>query len=338
MTLKLSICIPTYNFGEFIGQTLDSIVPQLSSEVEVIVLDGGSTDETAEAVAARRSECKQLSYLKQDFRGGIDRDIEKAVSFAQGEYCWLFSADDIMLPDAIEKVLEAIKSCNDVYICEHDLCNLTMEPICEYPPFYNISHAEFFNLGDISQRERYFRLARTSEAFFSFMSGPIFRKDIWDRAVVPESFRDTCWIVAGHLLSMIPRGITVKYLGEKLLHKRGENDSFSDQGVVNRCRIAIESFQHVGNTVFGEQSAEAFHIRRVLQFDIPLRSLLWAKLMTTKSPSMESIVTLNRIAEMHYADPGIGNWVKFALYKIFSPVLLGLVFEFKGLLRKRNGK
>ena len=336
--IRLSICIPTYNFGKFIGETLDSIIPQLTSAVELIVLDGGSTDETAEVVAARQCQYKQLIYIPQGFRGGIDRDIEKVVSFVQGEYCWLFSADDIMLSGAIEKVLEAIKSNDDVYICEHVLCNLKMEPICEYPPFNNISHSMMFDFRDMSQRKKYFRLARTSEAFFSFMAGPIFKKDIWDDAKVPESFRDTCWIVAGHLLSMIQNGITVNYLAEKLLHKRGENDSFSDRGVVNRCRISVESFQHVGNTIFGELSEEAFHIRRVLQFDIPLRSLLWAKLKAAESPATESIVVLNRIAKIHYADPGVGNWVKFTLYKIIPPVVLGLVTWFKRLLRKRNGR
>lgn len=338
MTLKLSICIPTYNFGRYIGQTLDSILPQITKEVEVIILDGGSTDETGEVVVARQRDYEQLAYFHQDFRGGIDRDIEKVVSLARGKYCWLFSADDIMLPGAIDKVLDAIKSNDDVYICEHIMCNLDMAPISDHPPFSNLRHPWLFNLGDAAQRKNYFRMARTSEAFFSFMSGPIFKKEVWDGAKVPESFRDTCWIVAGHLLSMIPKGITVNYLNEVLLHKRGENDSFSDRGLVNRYRIAIEAFQHVGNSVFSEHSEEAFQIRRVLQFDIPLSSLLAAKMKSAKSPATESIVVLNRIAEAHYADPGVGNWLKFALYKILPPVVLGLISRMKRLLRMRNEK
>lgn len=336
--IRLSICIPTYNFGKFIGQTLDSLLPQVSAEVEVVVLDGGSTDDTANVVASRQRDYAQLIYYYQSFRGGIDRDIEKVVSLARGKYCWLFSADDIMLPGALDKVLEAIKSIDDIYICEHVLCNLKMEPICEYPPFNKISRSKLFNLDNIAQRQEYFRLARTSEAFFSFMSGPIFKKEIWDSANVPESFRDTCWIVAGHLLSMIPKGLTVNYLGEKLLHKRGDNDSFADRGVVNRCRIAIEAFQHVGNTVFGERSEEAFHIRRVLQFDIPLRNLLAAKLQAARNPATEEITVLNRIVKMHYADPSISNWMKLVLYKILSPRILEMVSGLKRLLRKRNGK
>jgi abequosyltransferase len=338
MTIKLSICIPTYNFGKFIGQTLDSIVPQLSTEVELIVLDGGSTDETAKVVAIRQLDCEQLTYVHQGFRGGIDRDIETVITLSRGKYCWLFSADDIMLPGAIDKVLDAIKSNDDVYICEHVLCNLEMEPICEYPPFNNINHSMLFNLDSILQRKNYFRLARTSEAFFSFMSGPIFKREVWDGVKVPESFRDTCWIVAGHLLSMIPKGMTVNYLGEKLLHKRGGNDSFSDRGVVNRCRIAIEAFQHVGNTIFGRDSEEAYHIRRVLQLDIPLLNLMVAKYQAAKNPSTEDIKVLNRIVKMHYADPSVGNWIKFALYKMLPLVVLNVASQLKGLLRKCNGK
>lgn len=336
--IRLSICIPTYNFGAFIGQTLDSILPQITKEVEVIVLDGGSVDETGEVVVARQRSCEQLVYFRQDFRGGIDRDIEKVVSLARGKYCWLFSADDIMLPGAIDKVLDAIKSSDDIYVCEHILCNLEMTPISDYPPFDGLRHPRRFNLGDAEQRKEYFRMARTSEAFFSFMSGPIFKKEVWDGAKIPESFRGTCWIVAGHLLSMVSKGITVNYLNEKLLHKRGENDSFSDLGVINRYRIAIEAFQHVGNSVFGEHSEEAFHIRRVLQFDVPLRSLLSAKLKAAKNPATEDVMILNRIARAHYADPGVGNWLKFSLYKILPPVVLGLISRVKILLRTCNGK
>ncbi|RFC34919.1 MAG: abequosyltransferase [Candidatus Nitrotoga sp. SPKER] len=332
--IQLSICIPTYNFGKFIGQTLDSLLPQVSENVEVIVLDGGSIDNTAEIVSIRQRENPMLTYHYQSFRGGIDRDIEKVVSLAKGQYCWLFSADDIMLPGAVNKILEAIKSNDDVYICEHVLCNLQMDPIRKHPPFNKISGSRLFNLGDASQRKEYFRLARSSEAFFSFLSGPIFKKTIWDRANIPESFRNTCWIVAGHLLSMVSKGLTVNYLGETLLHKRGENDSFADRGMVNRYRIAIEAFHHVGNSVFGKFSEEAFHIRRVLQLDIPVRYLILAKLRAAENQDKEDIKVLNRLVIMHYADPSLSNWMKYALYKAALPFTIKMYFDFKNLWRK----
>lgn len=334
MNFKLSICIPTYNFGQFIGQMLDSLLPQITKEVEVIILDGGSTDETAEIVTARQRDFSQLTYFYQNYRGGIDRDIEKVVSLARGKYCWLFSADDIMLPGAIDKLLEAIKSNDDVYLCEHVLCNLEMEPICKYPPFNNMSHPRLFNLGDASQRKEYFRSARTSEAFFSFLAGPIFKKEIWDSAEVPESFRGTCWIVAGHLLSMVPKGITIKYLGEAFLYKREGNDSFSNGSLVNRCKIGIENFQHIVNVVFGKSSEDAFHIRRVLHRDVPLRSLLYAKLRAAEYPEKEDIEILRRLVRMHYLDSTLGNWMKYALFNVAHPSVLKAFHRLKQSLRK----
>ena len=225
--LHLSICIPTYNFGKFIGQTLDSILPNLSEGVEVVILDGGSTDDTVHVVAQRQHDFPQIKYHRQEFRGGIDRDIAKVISLAHGEYCWLFSADDIMMPGAVDKVLNSIQSNCDIYLCEQMLCDYEMHPIKEYPIFNHITTPEIFNLGNAVQRQRYFSEARTSEAFFSFLSGPIFRRDIWERAKgIPESFYVTCWGLAGRFLSLVPNGLVVHYLGERMIYKRGGNDSF----------------------------------------------------------------------------------------------------------------
>lgn len=317
--MRLSICIPTYNFGGFIGETLDSLLPQVSDEVEVVVLDGGSTDDTGDVVAVRMQHHKQLTYYHQDFRGGIDADIEKVISLAHGQYCWLFSADDIMMPGAVKKVLQAIRSHHEIYVCEHVLCSFQMKPICEYPPLNNTCGPATFDLADSQQKRKYFRMARTSEAFFSFLSIPIFRKDVWDRVKIPASFYGTCWVVAGRLLASVPDGIKVSYLSEKLLFKRGGNDSFLDRGIVNRCRIGIEAFQHIGNTIFGVDSEEAFHIRRVLRFDIPLKILLVAKLRAAQNPEVEDRAVLDRIVALHYSDPGWRNFFNRNAYKI-APV------------------
>lgn len=329
--IRLSICIPTYNFGQFIGQTLDSILSQTSSEVEVIILDGGSTDETAAAVQARQQDHPKLKYFNQNFRGGIDRDIEKAVSLAQGQYCWLFSADDIMMSGAVEKVLHSIQSHRDIYLCGQVLCDFEMRPIREYPIFDNrIFASEIFNLGDDIQRQRYFSHARTSEAFFSFLSGPIFRMDIWKRSVgIPESFYETCWGLAGRLLSLVPSGLAVHYLGENLLYKRGGNDSFRELGLVNRLRISVEGLSHIAETIFGKGSKEAFHVSRVIRNEWPLRTIIYIKLLTSIYPQSENIKTLNQIVAKHYLNAGISNMCKYSLFRITPAWLLKLFYTLR---------
>lgn len=313
--VRLSICIPTYNFGKFIGQTLDSILSNLLDGVEVVILDGGSTDNTDYIVAQRQHGCSQIKYHRQEIRGGIDRDIAKVVSLAHGDYCWLFSADDIMKAGAVDRVLNFIKSNCDIYLCEHVLCDYGMNPITEYPIFNNITIPKVFNLGDMRQRKKYFREARTSEAFFSFLSGPIFKRDLWNKTDgIPDSFYKTCWALAGRFLTLVPKGLTVHYLGEKLLYKRGENDSFAELGVVNRLRVTVEGFTHIAETIFGEHSQETFHIRRVLRFEWSLRSILGMKILTADFPHQENHELLKRVAAKHYLHAGPLNMCKYLIF------------------------
>ncbi|MFH2025879.1 MAG: glycosyltransferase family A protein [bacterium] len=334
---RLSICIPTYNFGKFIGQTLDSILPNLTEGVEVVILDGGSTDDTAHVVAQRQQDFSQIKYHRQEFRGGIDRDIAKVISLAHGDYCWLFSADDIMMSGAVDKVLNSIRSNCDIYLCEQILCNFEMQPIKEYPIFAHITATEIFDLGNALQRQRYFSHAITSEAFFSFLSGPIFRRDIWERAEgIPESFYETCWGLAGRLLNLVPGGLVVHYLGEKLLYKRSGNDSFSEQGLVNRLQISVEGFAHIAETIFGKDSQEAFHIRRVIRNEWTFRSLMSIKLLTAISPQQENIETLKRVVAKHYLNAGVGNMCRYVLFRLMPISFIKLGGLLKNLLIKRR--
>ena len=335
--IHLSICIPTYNFGKFIGQTLDSILPNLSDGVEVVILDGGSTDDTGLVVAQRQRDVPQLKYHRQEYRGGIDRDIAKVVSLAQGAYCWLFSADDIMMPGAVDKVLTHIQSSCDIYLCEHTLCDYEMRPIKPHPIFNHISAPEVFDLGNMLQRQRYFREARTSEAFFSFMSCPIFRKTTWDKAKgIPDSFYETCWALAGRFLSLAQGGLIIHYLGESLLYKRGGNDTFLEHGVVNRLRITVEGFAHISETTFGKDSFENHQIRRVLRNERTLRHLLGMKLIVATSKQKEQIGALNQIVAKHYSHVGIGNMCKYVIFRVMPVPFLKMGLVLRTILKGKD--
>lgn len=320
--IRLSICIPTYNFGKFIGETLDSIIPNIVDDVEVVILDGGSTDNTAEVVAQKIQNRTDIHYYRQDVRGGIDRDIATVVSLARGEYCWLFSADDIMKSDAVNKILDAISSKYDVYLCEQTLCTLQMEPIKEHPIFSGISTATLFDLRKSEDRLKYFKNARTSEAFFSFLSGPIFRRELWNSlGEIPDSFYDTCWALAGRLLSSVRIGIVIYYLGENLLLKRGENDSFLERGVVNRLRISVDGFTHIAETIFGKYSSETYHIRRVIRNERTLLHILIIKMLVIESCNKEDLKELYEIVSRHYSNAGYINSLKFIIFR-YTPLFI----------------
>src|SRR5665213_1861981 len=165
--VRLSVCIPTYNFGAFIAETLQSIATQLQDGVEIVVLDGGSSDDTAEVVGAFAQRHPQIRYHRRPERGGIDRDMARTVALASGEYCWLFGADDTMQPGALARMLTRLDGDAELLLCGVTYCSLQMEPLFQ-GEVAQISNDTRFDFSLREQRLSYFSRASTTLAFFSF--------------------------------------------------------------------------------------------------------------------------------------------------------------------------
>jgi len=129
--IKLSFCVPTYNRAEYIGKTLESIISQATDEVEIIILDGGSTDNTEQVVSIYKNKFDRLKYYRQNFKGGVDRDLNKAIEKANGEYCWLIPDDDILKPRAIETILKEIKNNYSLIIVNGEMRNTDLSEVLE---------------------------------------------------------------------------------------------------------------------------------------------------------------------------------------------------------------
>lgn len=108
-SMILSICIATYNRAQYIRETLGSILPQVPDCCEVVVCDNASTDQTSEILSdyERRFPC--LRYFRHDTNLGLERNFDFAVTTARGDYCWLFTDDDLMKPTAIGTVLQTLR-------------------------------------------------------------------------------------------------------------------------------------------------------------------------------------------------------------------------------------
>src|SRR3989304_2558917 len=108
-SFSLSICIATYNRAKYLGETLDSIVRQLEEDVELLVVDGASTDNTGDVVKIYTDKYSNVKYIRLSEKGGVDQDYDKSVELARGEFCWFFTDDDLLRPGAVATVKTAIK-------------------------------------------------------------------------------------------------------------------------------------------------------------------------------------------------------------------------------------
>lgn len=134
--VKLSICITTFNRAGFIGATLDSIFSQIQGHCEVVIVDGASTDNTEEVVSAYTQRFENLRYIKQPINQGIDRDYDRTIQLARGEYCWLMTDDDLLKPGAISRVLAELNRDLSILLVnyqrlENDLSEVVLERLVD---------------------------------------------------------------------------------------------------------------------------------------------------------------------------------------------------------------
>lgn len=100
--MKISIIIATWNAAKTLRRCLDSIVPQLTDETELILIDGGSKDETNEIIDSYGS--KIAVHVSEPDKGIYDA-WNKGVRVAKGDWMMFVGADDVLLPDAIKNYM-----------------------------------------------------------------------------------------------------------------------------------------------------------------------------------------------------------------------------------------
>ncbi len=129
--IRLSICIATLNRGSFIEKTLTSILDQIEPGVELVVVDGASTDKTPELMASYCAMYPQLVYRREPTNSGVDADYDKAVLYASGNHCWLMTDDDILKPGAISRVLAALESRPQLIVVNAEVRSVDLSELME---------------------------------------------------------------------------------------------------------------------------------------------------------------------------------------------------------------
>ncbi len=97
-TPKVSVVIPTYNRADFLPDAIDSVLRQTLTDLELIVVDDGSTDSSAEVLAAIDDE--RLRYVRRP-HGGISAALNTGLAAATGEYYARLDSDDLWDPEML---------------------------------------------------------------------------------------------------------------------------------------------------------------------------------------------------------------------------------------------
>ena len=98
--IKFSVCIPNYNYGRYIGRTIQSVLDQTYDNFEIVVSDNASTDDSLDVIRSFKDSRIRLfsNRCNVGFAGNLDRATRPAV----GDYFLLLSSDDLLRPNALQ--------------------------------------------------------------------------------------------------------------------------------------------------------------------------------------------------------------------------------------------
>ena len=134
--MKLSIIIPTYNVNDYIDECLQSLLPQLTDECELIIVDDCSTDGTKEKIFGYLTQEmaskyfqykdaeKNFKFYMHEQNKGVSAARNVGLKAATGEYIAFIDGDDLVSEDYIKTIIETIKTKKDHYKLSWERFNL----------------------------------------------------------------------------------------------------------------------------------------------------------------------------------------------------------------------
>lgn len=169
--MKISICIPQYNRIQYLVASLEIIKKQTYHDIEIVISDDCSTDNTEEIIFALIKDYKYpIVYNRNDQNMGYDYNYRKCISLASGKYAIVIGNDDsIFGENSIHKIVEFIKYNNYPDI---GFCNL-IEASSGNTPINRAIHTKCLGSGTDIALKYY--------SCFSFVGGLIYKKDTFER-------------------------------------------------------------------------------------------------------------------------------------------------------------
>lgn len=118
---KVSICVVCYNQSEFLEECLLSIIQQDYENIEIIICDDGSTDNSREVLTKLKVRFPQLILHLNQTNLGITNNSNIGLRYCTGDYLCFIGGDDVMLPGKISTQVTFMEVNKEYNICYHDI-------------------------------------------------------------------------------------------------------------------------------------------------------------------------------------------------------------------------
>ena len=110
----VSICLPVFNGGRYLAQAIDAALAQTYKEFELIIRDDNSTDGSQRIAQKYKQLDPRVRYRENVTRLGLFPNYNECIKAAKGSYIKLYAQDDLLEPDALQKMVDVLNNHDDV--------------------------------------------------------------------------------------------------------------------------------------------------------------------------------------------------------------------------------
>lgn len=157
--ITISVIMPCYNCGEYISDAIDSVIKQTFHDWELIIIDDGSTDDSATIAYKYSQKNKRIKIIRQE-NAGVISARNNGIRSARGKYIYPLDADDKIAPNCLDLLYKTISETN---------CAVAA---CEVEKFGTQS-GQFVFHGDPTKSNMY--------QYNCICNGSLFAKSDWDK-------------------------------------------------------------------------------------------------------------------------------------------------------------
>ena len=256
----LSIVIPTRNRAVFLKETLNKLIENLKYNIEIIIVDGNSSDNTFAIVNQVTSIYHNIKYFNLTDNNGFDFDLNYGINQAQSKFCWMFSDDDIVYGNDLNLIVEKIN-----YLQDHDL-------ILVNASIYNIDFSEIIQSKFVDLNNRSGNDAQEIFNYFisylSFFGGCIISRNYWINSN-PEKYFGSLFVHVGVIFS--DSLVKWHWISEPFIRIRYGNASWAKNSLEIWLTLwpnLLYSLNNINNNVIKKQinTTPIMHLKKFILF------------------------------------------------------------------------
>ena len=239
----VSVLIPAYNHESYIQMTIQSIINQSYQNIELIIVDDGSSDSTLDKIQEFKAQCDERFvrfHYETQTNQGTCATLNKLIQSARGEFIFIIASDDIAKPRLISKEVEFLTSNKDYALVVFDnefidengkICYWS----CDKEKVYDIKDAFADTFGHYLQKKRKFKFTSNKFGQYKYLrktnhvpNGYLIRKSIFEQIglYTPQAPLEDYW-----LMLQISKYSKLKFIDEAQFSYRwhGKNTAAKDE-------------------------------------------------------------------------------------------------------------